>query len=317
MKPPTDPDSTTDDATPKKKAAKAPKADPAERVQVQRKTPMQWAALLQQQEAQNWRTLRVTIQIRNRLYAGSPAALDAARAMIAARGLDDVLEAVKQHDPAALKMALEAHGLGSVIDVPIAPMRVGAAGEVMDPTATEAAAAAAEVSDAGLCVFHRRDGRPGIWLPANNIKAGIKENWSVLGFRNEIRGSRGALAEGVFVYGVGEPGQPVDARGLDWVYLGEKPDGVDVAVSHTTGPKGPVSSIKRHEYRIAPTLVFDIRIALAGAVAEKFDDAKLADMLVHFGEHGVGACRSQGNGRFSIVSIEEVDGPAVTVVTSR
>ena len=33
----------------------------------------------------------------------------------------------------------------------------------------------------------------------NNLKAMLKENWSVLGLRVEVRGSRGALAEGLFV----------------------------------------------------------------------------------------------------------------------
>lgn len=252
-------------------AAAATSNEGGEVVAIRKKAPTDWTSLIKQVEADHWRRLRVTIRVREKLMAGKPAKLDAAEAMIKARGLEEVLEA-------RLEKKLE--------------------------TADEAGkeAMAEEVKDEGLCEFHRREGKPGIWFPTNNLKACLKENWSVLGLRVEHRGSRGALAEGVFVYAVTEPG--ADPAERDWIFLGEKPDGVETAVSHTTGPKGPVSSIKRHEFLVRPSLTFEI--AIARAIAEKLPDDGMAKTFVHAAEHGIGACRSQGFGRFNIESVEEL-----------
>lgn len=252
-----------------RKKAEAVEGGDEGRTAVVKKSPTDWMSLIKQVAEDHWRTLEVTIKVRDRLLAGKPASLDAAQAMIKARGLEDVLEA-----------KLEA---------------------VTDPI--ERAKLAEEASTAGLCEFHRRDGYPGIWFPTNHIKAGLKENWSVLGLRVEHRGSRGALAEGVFVFSPSE--NPVER---DWVWLGSSPDGVHTAVAHTTGPSGPVSSIKRHEYVLSPELTF--RIAIAQAIAEKLPDDAMARTLYHFGEHGLGACRSQGFGRFDLVNIRELEGSA-------
>lgn len=256
---------------PKKKTDTAEGAEPR-RVTISRKSPMQWMALMDEVKKDHWRTLRVTIQLREWLMAGKPARLDAAQAMIKARGLEDVVEA-----------KMEA---------------------ITDPV--ERAKMADQVSDEGLCEFHRREGKTGIWLPTNNLKASLKEGWSVLGLRMSERGSRGALAEGVFVFSV--PPEGADPSERDWIYLGEKPDGVHTAVSHTTGPSGPVSSIKRHEYVIRPRFTYDI--AIASAVAEKLPDDGMARTLLHQGEHGVGACRGQGFGRHDVVSIVELGAEA-------
>lgn len=262
---------------PKKTATAAdgvtPIAPETKRVIVRAKTPMEWGKLLKQATDSAWRKLRVTIQVRDRLLAGKPAALDAANAMLKARGLEDHIEAVA---------------------------------DIVDPD-LRAKAAERIAKDEGLCEFTRRNDRPGIWMPSNNIKACLKENWSVLGLRVKVRGSRGALAEGLFVCGI--PPAHVDqhdAAERDWIYLGDKPDGTLEAVSHTVGPSGPVSSIKRHEYVVKPILRFDIIIATAESVNEKISDDELAKTLVHASEHGIGACRSQGYGKFDVLSVEEL-----------
>jgi len=249
---PTAPAQDAQDTTPKRTIVRA-------------KTALDWNRLLSTKHEEHWRTLRVVIQIREKLYAGKPASLKAADAMLKARGLDEfVAEAV----------------------------------DIVDPV--ERAAAAEEIAEtAGLCEFSRRDNKPGIWIPSNNVKAGFKENHQVLGYRVAVRGSRGALAEGIFVAGIDGDS--------DWIYLGEKPDGIDTSVTHSEGPKGPVTAIKRNEYVIRPKITFDVMIANAKAVADKISDDELADVLVHYGEHGLGANRSQGNGKFDVVSVAELE----------
>ncbi|MDP3766480.1 MAG: hypothetical protein Q8S13_00560 [Dehalococcoidia bacterium] len=249
---------------------------------IERKTTFNWTALKATAEANHWKKLRVAIQIRDRLHAGKPAQLDAANAMLAARGLGDVVEAREQARP--------------------------------DEERAE------EVVEEGLCEFHRRDGKPGIWLPSNNVKACLKENASVLGYRmdatppskrkekdvdedgkatprKKLQGLRGAMHEGVFVCGT-------EADDRDWLYLGTEPAGIHQAVAHTTGPKGPRASIKRNEYVERVRIVFEVWIARA--IADKIPDETLADVLLHAQEHGIGANRSQGYGRFDVVSVDEL-----------
>jgi len=241
--------------------------DKPKRVIIRARTAMDWQGLLRGAAEKHWRTLRFEIQIREKLLAGKPASLKAADAMLKARNLDDL---------------------------------VAEAADIVDPV--ERAAAGAEIAvNEGLCEFSRREGKPGIWIPSNNVKAGLKENWAVLGLRVEVRGSRGALAEGLFVCG---PGGGAES---DWIYVADKPDGVIESVTHTMGAQGPIAAIKRNEYVTRPKLTFDVIIANAKSVADKISDDEIAQTLVHYGEHGLGANRSQGYGRFDVLSVSEVE----------
>jgi hypothetical protein len=241
------------------------------RVIIRAKTAFEWDKLIKTAKEEHWRLLRIEIQIRDKILAGKPANLDAANAMLKARGLEDLMVVAA--------------------DI-VSPAERQVAGDKI-------------AKEEGLCEFSRREGKDGIWMPANNIKACLKENWSVLGLRVEVRGSRGALAEGLFVSGAIADTEKTPER--DWVYLGEKPDGTEVGVAHTTGASGPVSSIKRHEYVIKPKITFDVMIAHAKSVSDKISDDELAKTLVHAQEHGLGACRSQGFGKFDVLSVQEIE----------
>jgi hypothetical protein len=274
----------TDDETPdhkdkklRKKAEKEPKEEKPKRTIIRVKTPHAWAGLIQQAREKHWRRLEVTIRMREWIMAGKPANLDAANAMLKARGLEDQIEAV-------------AH--------------------IEDPE-LRAQAAERVKTDEGLCEFSRRPGKPGLWLPANNLKAGFKENWSVLGLMNEVRGSRKAIAEGVFVFCANSWEAPPEER--DWIYLGEEGEQkIHTAVSHSVGPKGAVSAIKRHEYLEQVTIKYDLYIAQFSSVDEKLSDDDIAKALVHFCEHGLGACRSQGYGKHDLLQVRELEATMTT-----
>jgi len=264
-------------ARPKKKEAETAtagedgKPEAPKRTIIRAKTAFDWKGLVKKAESEAWRKLRVEIQVRDMLLAGKPASLDAGNAMLKARGLEDHMEAVA---------------------------------DIVDPD--ERAKAAEKIrTDEGLCEFSRRSGKPGIWMPSNNLKAMLKENWSVLGLRVKVRGSKGALAEGLYVVAA----DCIDPVERDWIYLGNEPSGVHQAVAHTVGPTGPVSSIKRHEYVTRPKIAFEIWIATAESVAEKISDDELAKTFVHAQEHGTGACRSQGFGKWDIVEVRELAPP--------
>src|ERR1700747_3638906 len=69
-------------------------AEAPKRVIVRAKSPMEWAKLLTTARTDHWRTLRIEIQIRDRLLAGKPAPPRSANAMLKARVLEDHMEAV-------------------------------------------------------------------------------------------------------------------------------------------------------------------------------------------------------------------------------
>ena len=277
-------------------------------------------AMQKQAEREHWKKLYFKIKVRERLHAGKPAQLDAAKAMLAARGLTEVVEARELERPVEER--------------------------------------AEEVVLEGLCEFSRREGYSGIWFPTNNIKAMIKENWSVLGFRMDatppskrkpgetsppadveadaaaetlaaklaaegeaqkatkggkkgkaapakpvgarkaLMGSRTKLAEGVFVVSC-DPNDP------GWVYLGEEPSGIETGVAHTTGPKGPQASIKRNEYVEGAEIEFQLWIAKA--VQDTIPDETLVHTMIHAKLHGLGANRSQGKGIFQVIDGFEID----------
>jgi hypothetical protein len=243
---------------------------PAQITEIKPKVPMNWMLTLKKIEQEHWRKLVVTIHIRQKIMAGKPVSLDVAKAMIKARGLEETIEAVNTEDPEAVANAV------------------------------------AQAKNEGKCEFHRRLGKPGCWFPTNHIKAGIKENWSALGYRVKFRGSRGSLAECMFVYSVPPKDTVWDSADREWILLADAPSGEETLISHTTGPSGPVSALKIHEYIIRPKITFEIAIAQEVMEAEKVPDEALAKTLYHFGAHGLGACRSAGFGTFDIINIEEV-----------
>lgn len=260
-------------------------ANGSKQVLIERKTAFDFEALKKKVITQHWRKFAVEVQIREKMHGGKPVQLDAAKAMLKARGLEDIVEAREATVPGEER--------------------------------------AITVVDEGLCAFHRRAAakpgekdKPGLWWPSNNFKACIKENWSALGYNMDarpkskrgkdsgdedggkaLRGSRGALHEGLFVVSA-------DSTDLDWIFLADKADGIDQNVSHTTGPKGPQSSIKRNEYLWR--VKFSMEIWIASAIAQKIPDETLVDVLLHAQEHGVGANRSQGMGKFDVVSCVEI-----------
>ncbi len=260
-------------------------------------------------EMTHWRTLACTIKLRDRLYGGKPRGLKAEEAMIKARGLEDVLEAIKAN--------------------------------VTDPA--ERAALAETVKDEGICEFYRREGKPGIWMPSHQFKAMIKENGSCLGYYMDAtpkigkdapaatkkrleklkeagaetpkktdpvpieekgkRGLKGTLHECVFAYGP-------DYADREWIYLGEKPTDIATAVCHTNAKGQPQTAIKRNEFVVGLEITFIIQIARAQQ--HKIPDETLFDILYHGTHHGVGANRSQGYGTFELLNLEEVEGWGTT-----
>ena len=230
-----------------------------------RKDAGAWQKVFEKVSADHWRKIKVTIKFREKLLGGVGASLDAVAAQLKAHKVEDKFDINEIEDPAVRAELIE------------------------------------QIEDQGLCQFHRRNEKPGIWFPTNNIKAGFKENWSVLGYTKEYFGTRGVVREALFVRSM----TPAPSIEWDWVPLGEYPDNTLTSVSHTSGPKGPVSALKRNEYVEKRTISFLLCIERRLAATRLFDEA-IGRTLLHFGDHGLGASRSQGYGKFDVLSTEDV-----------
>ena len=143
----------------------------------------------------------------------------------------------------------------------------------------------------------------GLYLESRTIKSMIKECVNILfaGDRwgKTKKGPRGFTAERVFI-------NP-DRVALDR----QEPDGIELFIGHTSGPKGPQSNLTYHEYVTRAVIHFAVMVA--------HDEVPLdawPQIWVHAQENGLGALRSQGFGRFDIQQWEPIKRGRVGLVKS-
>lgn len=139
----------------------------------------------------------------------------------------------------------------------------------------------------------RRNGM-GLYVGGYQVKAAIKEAASVARAADKIparfgttnKGVQGFVAEHIFVI-------------EDAIQLGvSEPDGIDQSFVHSTGPQGPQHSIRYNEYVEKAELEFHVETDY------KFSDKEWAMIWLTGERQGIGAARSQGNGRYEILEWE-------------
>ena len=274
-----------------------------------------WGPVMKKIGREHWDIVEVQIQVREKLLGGVAITLDAEEAYIKKNGLEDV---IKVREAAAIENA----------------------------THDEKEAMAEDVKMQGLCTFHRRENKEGLWFPTNHLKAGFKENFSVLGYtvdatprsqrkpdaatwdgdvpddaedegtdditkakaKKKGKGKKGIIqgGKGGIREGFFVFSANTDSVEKNWVYLADKPDGVHQGITVVDGPKGRLTSIKRNEFVTGTKMTF--YLAIAKAVLKKIPKESLADTMLHMMEHGIGACRSQGFGMFNILNIRDIVG---------
>jgi len=133
----------------------------------------------------------------------------------------------------------------------------------------------------------------GLFIEGRQIKAMLKENISIVygkqRFGPTMKGGKGFLAERVFVE-------------EDAIPLGRgEPDGVEMFIGHVSGAQGPRSTLTYYEYCQSPAITFTLASLQDCIKADQweaiFEQAEL---------NGLGALRSQGHGRFTLLAVEEV-----------
>ena len=138
----------------------------------------------------------------------------------------------------------------------------------------------------------------GLYIEGRQVKAMLKEAASVLRVRFDIAAFKSKVAERLYV---------TDQR----IHLGvSEPTGSDERPIHVQTPQGPRSALKRSDYVDNAQLKFTIK-ALDDpmkTIREKnkvLPSAYVPALLEYASENGLGADRSQENGKFSVDSITE------------
>lgn len=163
----------------------------------------------------------------------------------------------------------------------------------------------------------------GLFIWARQVKAMFRESATMLRLTTEKRGSKQIFQHGFEIKAVDAQGHKVvaDTGGIeeakangvlyipsDRLYLGrQKPDGSDEGPIHVQTAQGPRSAIKRVDYCSCPLITFELWVlATHPSETRHVGEMDIREMLLFAQENGLGADRSQGMGKFDVVSFEIV-----------
>jgi hypothetical protein len=156
-----------------------------------------------------------------------------------------------------------------------------------------------DIAQMSVCVFERdHEGQLCLWH--GNAKACMREMFTTFG-KNSIKpkktlGEECAGGRQTFQHAI-----HVDPVRLVFHRAGKpimKADGTVDKVKHITDMSGTRSAIGRHEYLIRPELTLVLKWPSKGSVTEE----DLRQVWAAAQEDGLGACRSQGFGKFDVVA---------------
>jgi CRISPR/Cas system CSM-associated protein Csm4 (group 5 of RAMP superfamily) len=138
----------------------------------------------------------------------------------------------------------------------------------------------------------------GIFLETRALKAAFKQSASLLRITVDKRGSKQILAEGTEIRAL---------DGGDRIYLSDAPTGTEERAIHVHTPAGERSALRRCDYVTRPRIEFEVWVLrTAAGEARHISEGTVVQILTHMQENGIGASRSQGEGKFDVVSFESV-----------
>lgn len=140
----------------------------------------------------------------------------------------------------------------------------------------------------------------GLFIPTRNVKAMLKQSAQLLGIYGKKRGSKQILAEGMEV-------KALKGR-ADRVRLDKPaPDGTDEGAIHVMTAQGPRTALRRMDYVTEPVLDFEIWVLKTEPAENRhIGEKQLIEILSHACENGLGASRSQGEGKFNVVEFQKI-----------
>jgi hypothetical protein len=141
------------------------------------------------------------------------------------------------------------------------------------------------------------DKEKGLFVWARQMKALFKEAATMLRVTVDKRGSKQIFQHGFEIKAL---------NGTDRLYFDKsKPDGFDEGPIHVQTPQGPRTAIKRVDYVEQVGIVFEIWVLGTHAAETRHVSEETIKTMLRFAqENGLGADRSQGRGKFTVVSFE-------------
>ena len=165
--------------------------------------------------------------------------------------------------------------------------------KLIEKTVAEVTNLEEEVEAAG-CVFKGVNDPNGLYLESRQVKACFREGFVQLGMVSRDPQKRKITRDGIQHSFHVEP---------DRIYFGNKePDGFEESVAHVKGPRGPRSCFKRNDYMTKARIKFTVKYLKA----EEVEDGAFLDALAAMQDIGLGANRSAGKGKFSVLSVVKV-----------
>jgi len=159
------------------------------------------------------------------------------------------------------------------------------------------AEAYAETAEEASTTFKRDEN--GIYIECRQIKAMLKEAASRLGYGKAVKGTRPSLRQDI------HEALHVDGDACYIMRDGQhvtEPDGYEARPIHVMTAMGPRTGIKKTAHVNNAELTFTVRILNMVALKEEH----LINMLAFGQDLGIGADRSQGNGKFEVINFERI-----------
>jgi len=140
----------------------------------------------------------------------------------------------------------------------------------------------------------------GLFLWARQIKAMFKEAATMLLVTTQKRGSK-QIFQHAFEVKSTEKSRPADR-----IYLGSKePTAFSEGPIHVQTPQGPRTALKRVDYLEKPTISFVVWVlTTSGQEKRHVGEEDMVKMLTFSQENGLGADRSQGQGKFDVLEFQ-------------
>lgn len=147
--------------------------------------------------------------------------------------------------------------------------------------------------------FKRDD--DGLYIEDRQVKASLKETANILKITSKVRGSRNYIQHGVFV-------KPQRIHFTRDDKLVKEPDGFVEKAIHVMTAQGPRDALKRSDYVLKATVVFEIWMVKPYHEDGRTMLAKshLEAMFKLGEENGLGASRTQGYGKYNLVKLEAI-----------
>lgn len=224
-----------------------------------------------QQERRMWIYFDAEIQIENRLMGGVPKAPDTIKSWI------------------KTKTGLDGDSLENAVIRTKQEMGI----DVMTEEEIE------KLSEASWRGFKGGNGE-GLYIEARQVKAAIKEAANICKDLLGIKAFKAKIAERVFVH-------------PEKIGLGvDKPTGWIEGPVHAMTARGPITSLKRVDYVERPVLAFRLKVfneGIKAASGEKLAPEDFLPVLLEYAsENGLGADRSQEQGKFGVLKFERIEG---------